>query len=314
MNKGKAILGAFIVGGCMGLLCQLFNICYAFLIPDDALLFGSAILGLAQNYSSGFALMTCGLVMMILFIAGILPKVEAFGGFGATIPLFGLVGAVGGSTLGYKAQTGASFVTAFFKGCWPFIRFLLIAFIVTIPLSLLFGMFVKPDLSYVGAVPYVDPTIPENGPMLGAAAAAAFAPVSLCWSFLFTGVLAVIGQLVVFAVKPQMAGVLNILMCGYILGCIISMTGLFPFLSVYGTGGITAPVTGAGEFVFTSVMFGTNLGHIPGMWATVVVRLVTFCLVITTQFIWGIIAAAIVGARAPLPGSDDAGLAAKDAG
>jgi hypothetical protein len=306
MSKGKVILGTFIVGGCMGLLCQLLNICYAFLIPDDALLFGSATLGLAQNYSSGFALVTCGLVMMLLFITGILPKINDIGGFGATIPLFGLVGAVGGSTLGYKGETGASFVTSFFKGCWPFIRFLIIAFVVTVPLSLLYGAFVKPDLSYVGAVPYIDPTVPENGPALGAAAAAAFAPVSLLWSFLFTGVLAVIGQLVVFAVKPKMTGILNILMCGYMLGCIVSMTGLFPFLSVYGTGGITAPVTGAGEFVFTSVMFGSYLGHIPGMWTTVIVRLVTFCLVVAMQFIWGIIAAAIVGARgpAPAPGAD----------
>jgi hypothetical protein len=43
------------------------------------------------------------------------------------------------------------------------------------------------------------------------------------------------------------------------------------------------------------------------MWTTVVVRLVTFCLVITMQFIWGIIAAAIVGARTPAP---DAGASA----
>jgi hypothetical protein len=304
MKKGKTILGAFIVGGCMGLLCQLLNMCFAFLIPDDALLFGSTTLGLAQNYSSGFALMACGGIMLILFIVGILPKINEIGGFGATVPLFGLVGAVGGSTLGYKEETGAPFVTAFFKGCWPFIRFLLTSFIITVPLSLIFGMLVKPDLSYVGAVPYVDPTIPENGPILSAAAAAAFAPVSLCWSFLFTGVIALIGQLVVLAIKPQMTGTINILMCGYILGCLISMTGLLPFLSVYGTGGITTPVTGAGEFVFTSIMFGTNLGHIPGMWATVIVRLVTFCLVIASQFIWGIIAAAIVGARAPRPSSD----------
>jgi hypothetical protein len=312
MDKGKTILGAFIVGGCMGLMCQLINIFYAFLIPDDALLFGSTTLGLAQNYSSGFSLATCGLIMLILFITGILPKVNEVGGFGATIPLFGLVGAVGGSTLGYKAETGASFVTSFLKGCWPFMRFLIIAFVVTVPLSLIFGMVVKPDLSYVGAVTYLDPTLPESGPALGAAAAAAFAPVSLLWSFLFTGVLAVIGQLVVFAVKPKMIGMLNILMCGYILGCIVSMTGLFPFLSVYGTGGITAPVTGAGEFVFTSVMFGTNLGHIPGMWTTVIVRLVTFCLVITIQFVWGIIAAAIVGARASASNSDGAGATAED--
>jgi hypothetical protein len=103
-----------------------------------------------------------------------------------------------------------------------------------------------------------------------------------------------------------MAGMLNILMYGYIFGCVISMTGLFPFLSVYGAEGITAPVTGAGEFVFTSVMFGTNLGHIPGMWTTVVVRLVTFCLIVAIQFILGIIAAAIVGARASASNPDEA--------
>ncbi|MDR1422301.1 MAG: hypothetical protein LBI64_05485 [Coriobacteriales bacterium] len=304
MGKAKVILGAFFVGGCMGCICQLFNMLYAFLIPDDALLFGSATLGLAQNYTAGFSLATCGFIMMILFLTGLLPKIEKVGGFGATLPLFGLVGAAAGSTLGCKAETGAPFVKAFFKGCWPFIRFLLIAFIITVPLSLLVGNFVKPDLSYVGAVPYIDPTIPANGPALGAAAAAAFAPISLLWSFLFTGTLAVIGQIVVLLVKPKMKGILNILMCGYILGCLISMTGLFPFLAVYGTGGITAPVTGAGEFVFTSVMFGSVLGHIPGMWTTVIVRLVTFCLVITIQFIWGIIAAAIVGSRAPAPRSD----------
>jgi hypothetical protein len=301
MDKAKTVLGAFVIGGCMGLLCQLMNMMYGALIPDGVLLFGSQTLGAARNYTPGFALATCGFIMLILFVAGVLPKIDKIGGFGATIPLFGLVGAVGGSTLGYKAETGASFWRSFFKATWPFKRFLIICFVITVPLSLLVSVVIKPDLSYVGAVPYIDPTVMANGPALGAAAAAAYAPISLVWSFLFTGCLAVIGQIVVFVTKPKMAGILNILLGGYILGCLISMTGLFPFLAVFGTGGITAPVTGAGEFVFTSVMFGGNLGHIPGMWTTVLVRLVTFCLVIIIQFVWGIVAAAIAGSLAPKP-------------
>jgi hypothetical protein len=319
MDKGKTIVGAFIVGGCFGLLCQLINMAYgAVLSPTDPL-FGVPVLGTAQNYSSGFSLATCGLIMAILFITGILPKIDKVGGFGATIPLFGLVGGVAGSMVGYRMETGAGFGKAFFKATWPFKRFLLIAFGVTLALSFAVVLGVKPNLSYVGAVPYIDPALipehPEFGAALGNTAASLYAPISLLYSFIFTGCLAVIGQIVLFIVKPKsMGAVLNVLMGGYILGCLVAMTGLFPFLSVYGTGGITAPVTGAGEFVFSSVMFA-NVAAAGGM-ATVVVRLVTFCLVITIQFIWGLLAHAIawpkISAGAAAAAAADGGMEAAE--
>jgi hypothetical protein len=273
------------------------------IIDDEALLFGSDTLGAAQNYSTGFSLAICGFIMMILFVAGILPKIDAFGGFGATIPLFGLVGAVAGSTLGYKAETKSSFIKSFFKATWPLKRFLLIAFGITVAYSLMVNLAFKPDLTFVHEVPYLDPTNPANGPLLGAGAEAGLAPISLLFSFIFTGCLAVIGQIVMFIVKPKgMQDVLNILLGGYIVGCVLSSLGILPYLFVYGPGGITAPVTGAGEFVYTTITFGTNLGGvIPPMWTTVLVRLVTFCLVITIQFVWGIIAGLIASAKGPAP-------------
>jgi hypothetical protein len=306
-SKGKQLLGAFVVGGCMGVLTQIFYMLYRAIPADVTFTFTDNCTLAIREFSAGLALITCGAIMVVLFLTGVLDKINKVGGFGATIPLFGLVGGAAGAIIGHKTATGDSFWKSYVAATWYFKKFLLTGLAVCLVLCGIFYAMGPADLSYVGMVPYVNPleagTDPAVGAALAASGAADTAPLSLVFSFLIIGCLSVIGQLVCFAVKPKFVGTMNILMGGYILGCLLSMTGLLPFLSVYGMGGITTPVTGAGEFVFTSMAFGMYLGGtpFPGAWDITIVRLVAFCCVIISQFLLAMLTAKIALSRMPAP-------------
>ena len=99
---GKRIIGAGIVGGCTGLVAQLFIMLLSNFIPDPSL----AVL---------ITMFLVALIGFILIITDVYPKISKFGGFGADISVSGLMyGASNISAMTRKA--GASAGVAFRKG------------------------------------------------------------------------------------------------------------------------------------------------------------------------------------------------------
>jgi len=80
----KAILSSFAIGGLFGVLVQALYSLYALAFGAD------------NKYLMVFALITGGFVVMLLFISGITDKTDKAGGFGAIIPLIGIVSATAG--------------------------------------------------------------------------------------------------------------------------------------------------------------------------------------------------------------------------
>jgi len=76
-GKPKDFLGAFIVGGAIGVVGQLFSMLYTYLGVPPAL---TAILMLAS----------ISLISSILYVLGLYGKITFFGGIGAMMPFCGL--------------------------------------------------------------------------------------------------------------------------------------------------------------------------------------------------------------------------------
>lgn len=95
MKIAKPIAAAFVVGGILAVVGQLFLTLY------------TAILGADSMFLAALTLVSVGLVGAVLFVAGIYQKIEKFGGFGAIMPFSGLAAAVGGTIAGAK-QGGAT--------------------------------------------------------------------------------------------------------------------------------------------------------------------------------------------------------------
>ena len=94
MDAVRHVLGAFVVGGCIGLATQvLFVISQALVGPDVMLAMIVAFLML-------------GVVTTVLFVAGVYEKIERVGYFGAVLPFSGLVAGVAHLYLGAKAEGG----------------------------------------------------------------------------------------------------------------------------------------------------------------------------------------------------------------
>lgn len=99
---GQRILGAFVVGGCVGAFAQLIIMLLNKIVPDPMLVI---IL----------AMFLVGIISFILIITDVYPKISAFGKFGADLPVCGLMyGAANATALLRKSGTTAG--AAFLKG------------------------------------------------------------------------------------------------------------------------------------------------------------------------------------------------------
>ena len=86
----KQISNAFIIGGLFGVVGQLF-------------IFGwTALLGQGNQLVNPLTMVTMGVLGLILFLTGIAPKLEERTTMGVTIPISGMVIAIGGVTFGVK--------------------------------------------------------------------------------------------------------------------------------------------------------------------------------------------------------------------
>mgnify|MGYP000926782770 CR=1 FL=1 len=95
MNIFKPIFSAFIVGGLLAVVGQVFmNIFIA--------------LGVEPGLTAPLTLVAMGVIGGGLFIVGIYQKIEKVGAFGAILPFSGFAAAVAGVFAGTKKQTNSS--------------------------------------------------------------------------------------------------------------------------------------------------------------------------------------------------------------
>ena len=90
----KRLAGAFVVGGCLGLICQAF---YAF---------WQAVLGVDASLAMPAALVSIGVLGGVLYVFDIYQKIEKVGAIGAAMPFSGLVSAVAGMFLEGNKENG----------------------------------------------------------------------------------------------------------------------------------------------------------------------------------------------------------------
>ena len=94
MDVAKRLFGAFFVGGCLGLACQLFASLWRMALGADS------------AYAVPAALVSLGVADGVLYVAGLYQKIEKVGFFGAALPFSGLVSAVAGQYLDGEKEGG----------------------------------------------------------------------------------------------------------------------------------------------------------------------------------------------------------------
>lgn len=92
----KKLVWAFVLGGLFGVVGQLF-------------IFGwTAVLGTGNALVNPLTMVTMGVLGMVLFVTGASPKLEELTTMGVTIPISGMVIAIGSVTAGVRAKTGSA--------------------------------------------------------------------------------------------------------------------------------------------------------------------------------------------------------------
>ncbi|MBP3867061.1 MAG: SpoVA/SpoVAEb family sporulation membrane protein, partial [Eggerthellaceae bacterium] len=91
----KNLLYAFLIGGLFGVIGQLFIFCW------------TAVLGAGNALVNPLTMVTMGVLGLVMFVTGVAPKLEEKTTMGVTIPISGMVVAIGGVTMGAKMETGS---------------------------------------------------------------------------------------------------------------------------------------------------------------------------------------------------------------
>jgi hypothetical protein len=95
MKVFKALIGAFLVGG------------IAAVIGQGLMIFWANLLG-PTIFVDLLSLVCLGIIGGLLVVAGVFPKVEAFGGIGTGLTFGGFCAVVGSTFAAKKAETGSS--------------------------------------------------------------------------------------------------------------------------------------------------------------------------------------------------------------
>jgi len=258
---GKALLKAGIYGGCYGLLVQVFYTIYSLIWPTT-------------NYLGALALGTGGLVVAILYVFGIIQKVEPEAGFGGILPLIGVPSMISSRLNAARKQDKKIVIDAFWDAGKPSMLMLMSSMVVTLVIARIATNVVGP----LGAFPIAPPQH-------------ANVPLEFVFSFLIMFVLSVFGQVLLMKLKPTFDGVMGILFGLYVAGGVLACLGLSQLLLAVGPGGWLASIMGAGEFVFTSVWIGDG--------TVTFTRLVIFSGLIGSMYMWGALAAVLRGRMHP---------------
>jgi hypothetical protein len=268
---GKAILKSAVIGGCYGLLVEALYCVFR------------AILGADNSYLSAYALVTGGAIIAVLYVAGLMQKIEPHGGFGSIVPLIGLTSAVAGGINATRKNESKTVIDSFWLAGKPTIIMLMSSMVVSMVLSVI-------------AVLNLPDAADGVQPLAVASPAPVAVPLEFVFAFLIMAVIAAVGQILLMVLKPTFTGVMGMLFFAYVIGCILAMFGVVQALAVLGHGGMDVPIVGGGEFVFTSIWLGEG-GYAP--WSATFIRLVLFTGIIAAQYLWGLLAAIVRGLLHP---------------
>jgi stage V sporulation protein AC len=246
-SYGKAIGGAFLVGGMLGVVGEALVVLYSH----------------TPLYAAGFstivALATLGLIGAVLFIVGIYPKLETFGGMGAVLPFSGLAAAVAGATFGVGKASGSMGKGALTS----FVELLCKVVLIGTAICCLIGTAVFfTGLGAVHTAPYapggvlVEMVGPPNGSEAGPpnGVPVGVEPLAFVWAFVISSILCALAQLVLMLTRLPMPVFLVSL---FTIGALLTPTGFMKFLASLGGGGFQVMIIDAGEAIVST--FGALL-------------------------------------------------------
>jgi hypothetical protein len=276
MEYGKAMGGAFLVGGLLCLLCEIILVIFS-----NTPLY-------AAGFSALVSLLVMGVIGSILFIAGIYPKLEKFGGMGAVLPFSGLAAAVAGITVGVGKATGSvgkgaitAFIEIMTKVIWLGIAISMVIGAIY-HFTGLEGTFTTPYAPAGVAVEMVGPPNgTAEGPPNGVPAGVDF--MGFVWAFVIGGVLCALFQAVQMLTKIPPPIYLMVLL---VLGALLTATGAMKFLVGLSGAGTLLLIFDAGEG--TVATFSALLAGVPGP-----VPFISFILLFVILWVLGVIAGAI---------------------
>jgi hypothetical protein len=280
---GKAVGGAFLVGGLIGLI-------------------GEALIMLIYNspiYETGVQmpvlLILLGLIGSSIFLMGNLwPRLEKFGGLGLILPFLGLAGSVSGMTFGIGMEKRSAG-----KGA---LAVLLNIAVKNILICMIFGMAVGTLVHFTGfgaqnLAPYPPGGILVDQPNPYVLIPVGIDPLAFIWSFLFGGFLCALAQAIMMIFKLSMPAMMILVTC---LGVILTPLGIMRVIGGIGGGGIMIMIIAAGEAFVTTFNLLLQGQPMPFI-STVVMFIIIFAIGIT----FGAIKMSLVKRRGgPRPGVD----------
>ena len=206
---------AFLLGGLFGLIGQLF-------------IFGwSAILGQGNQLINPLTMVTMGVLGLVLFVTGAAPKLEEKTTMGVTIPISGMVIAIGGVTAGVQAQTGSSGAGAKAGAGLP-LRVLGTGALVSVVLSAILWFATHGSLE-----------IASDGSSMGPA-------LDIVLSFIVGGIIAMLAEAILLATKAPVPVLLIIFIVVGALMAAFNLDGL-PFMN---NGGFIVSLFAAGQAAY----------------------------------------------------------------
>ena len=206
---------AFGIGGMFGVVGQLFIFVW------------TAILGTGNQLVNPLTMVTMGVLGLILFLTGIAPKLEEKTTMGVTIPISGMVIAIGGVTAGVKAETQSAGAGAKAGASLP-LRVLGIGAGISVAISALLLFTTHGSLE-----------LASDGSSMGAV-------LDTLLSFAIGGALAAVCEAILLSTK---APVPTLLICFIVIGALMAAFNLdgLPFLN---NGGFMVSLFAAGQAAY----------------------------------------------------------------
>lgn len=206
---------AFLIGGLFGVVGQLF-------------IFGwTAVLGVGNALVNPLTMVTMGVLGLVLFVTDFAAKLEERTTMGMTIPISGMVVAIGGVTFGTKMETGSALAGAKAGAGLP-LRVLGTGAAISVALSAVLFFATHGALE-----------IPSDGSSMGPA-------LDLALSFLVGGAIAAIAEAVLIATK---APVPVLLIAFIVVGALLAAFNIdgLPFMN---NGGFIVSLFAAGQAAY----------------------------------------------------------------
>jgi hypothetical protein len=268
MKLVRSMMGAFLIGGCLGFIGQLLVVGYS-QVPAVA----------ETGLTTIVVLITMGLLGGILFASGVLAKLEKHGGMATVLIFSGLPAAIGGIYTGVKMQTNSTGKAVLVTVVEIFLKVLLGGTLIcAVIASLVFftggGQMLgvstlEWSASTGGEIPPLVPAYVHAHPdsvnfllfNIFAVPDASLEPLMFIGAFLVAGALSALLELITSVLKIKAGFLLFLSFFG--LGSLLTLLGVMGFLVELGGGGVQVTFLDAGQAITTLFCF-LLAGNIPG--------------------------------------------------